>query len=110
MERCKDGQYWRMVDATGHGCDQNPYTDRVDRGQLASSHARSVRQLRQRIYTASRQEDYRKVRSLQRLMLRSHAHRRLAVRRVTQQGSGRVTAGVDKLGVKTLSGSGEPDG
>ncbi|MGQ4809735.1 hypothetical protein NKDENANG_03161 [Candidatus Entotheonellaceae bacterium PAL068K] len=62
---------------------------------------KSVRQLRQRIYTASRQGNHRKVRALQRLMLRSHANRLLAVRRVTQLNKGRVTAGVDKVVVKT---------
>ncbi|MGQ4810658.1 hypothetical protein NKDENANG_04160 [Candidatus Entotheonellaceae bacterium PAL068K] len=43
------------------------------------------------------------MRSLQRLMLRSHANRLLAVRRVTQINKGRVSAGVDKVTVKTLA-------
>ncbi|MGQ4810252.1 hypothetical protein NKDENANG_03704 [Candidatus Entotheonellaceae bacterium PAL068K] len=62
---------------------------------------KSVRQLRQRIYTASRQGNHRKARSLQRLMLRSYSNRLLAVRRVTQINKGRVSAGVDKVVVKT---------
>ncbi|MGQ4810601.1 hypothetical protein NKDENANG_04083 [Candidatus Entotheonellaceae bacterium PAL068K] len=62
---------------------------------------KSVRQLRQRLYTASRQGNHRKVRSLQRLMLRSYSNRLLAVRRVTQINKGRVSAGVDKVAVKT---------
>jgi len=39
-----------------------------------------VRNLRQRIYRASRQGDRKKLRSLQRLMLRSQANRELSVR------------------------------
>ena len=60
-----------------------------------------VRNLRQRIYRASRQGDHRKLRSLQRLMLKSRANRELSIRQVTQINKGRLTAGVDKLVVKT---------
>jgi RNA-directed DNA polymerase len=45
---------------------------------------RTVRNLRQRIFRASEEGNHRKVRSLQNLMLRSHANALLAVRRVTQ--------------------------
>ena len=54
-----------------------------------------VRRLRQRIFTASRAGDHRRVRSLQRLMLRSKANALVATRRVTQINQGRRTAGVD---------------
>ena len=54
-----------------------------------------VRRLRQRIFTASRAGDLRKVRSLQRLMLRSRANALVSVRRVTEVNAGRKTAGVD---------------
>ena len=60
-----------------------------------------VRNLRQRIYRASRQGDHKKLRSLQRLMLKSRANRELSIRQVTQINKGRLTAGVDKLVVKT---------
>jgi RNA-directed DNA polymerase len=60
-----------------------------------------VRRLRQRIYRAERSGDARKVRSLQKLMLRSYSNRLIAVRRVTQQNQGKNTPGVDKLLVKT---------
>lgn len=60
-----------------------------------------VRNLRHRIYRASRQGNMRKLRSLQRLMLRSRANRELSVRLVTQVNRGRSTAGVDKVLVKT---------
>jgi RNA-directed DNA polymerase len=54
-----------------------------------------VRRLRQRIFTASKAGDLRKVRNLQKLMLRSRANTLLSVRRVTELNAGRRTAGVD---------------
>ena len=63
-----------------------------------------VRNLRQRIYRASRQGHRKKLRALQRLMLKSRANRELSIRRVTQINKGRLTAGVDKLVVKTPKG------
>jgi RNA-directed DNA polymerase len=54
-----------------------------------------VRRLRQRIFTASNAGDLKKVRSLQKLMLRSRANTLLSVRRVTERNAGRMTAGVD---------------
>jgi group II intron reverse transcriptase/maturase len=61
----------------------------------------SVRRLRQRIFTASQAEDLKKVRSLQKLMLRSRANTLLSVRRVTERNAGRLTAGVDEEVVLT---------
>ena len=54
-----------------------------------------VRRLRQRIFTASRAGDLKKVRNLQKLALRSRANALLSVRRVTEVNAGRKTAGVD---------------
>jgi len=54
-----------------------------------------VRRLRQRIFTASKAGDLKKVRSLQKLMLRSRANALVSVRRVTELNAGRKTAGVD---------------
>jgi RNA-directed DNA polymerase len=54
-----------------------------------------VRRLRQRIFTASRAGDLKKVRNLQKLMLRSRAGALLSVRRVTEVNAGRKTAGID---------------
>jgi RNA-directed DNA polymerase len=54
-----------------------------------------VRRLRQRIFTASQAGDLKRVRNLQKLMLRSRANALLSVRRVTQLNAGRATAGVD---------------
>ena len=55
----------------------------------------SVRRLRQRIFTASQAGDLKRVRNLQKLMLRSRANTLLSVRRVTELNAGRLTAGVD---------------
>jgi RNA-directed DNA polymerase len=54
-----------------------------------------VRQLRQRIFTASQAGDLKRVRNLQKLMLRSRSNALLSVRRVTELNAGRKTAGVD---------------
>ena len=54
-----------------------------------------VRRLRQRIFTATQAGDLKKVRNLQKLMLRSRANALLSVRRVTEINAGRKTAGVD---------------
>ncbi len=62
---------------------------------------RTVRNLRQRIFRASQAQEWTKVRSLQKLMLRSRANTLVSVRRVTQENRGKNTAGVDKLVVKT---------
>ncbi|MBK9102947.1 MAG: reverse transcriptase N-terminal domain-containing protein [Austwickia sp.] len=52
---------------------------------------------RQRIFTAAKEENPKRVRSLQRLMLRSWANVLVSVRRVTQENAGRHTAGVDRV-------------
>ena len=54
-----------------------------------------VRRLRQRIFTASQAGDIKRVRNLQKLMLRSRANTLLSVRRVTERNAGRLTAGID---------------
>lgn len=54
-----------------------------------------VRRLRQRIFTASQAGDLKRVRNLQKLMLRSRSNALLSVRRVTEVNAGRTTAGVD---------------
>ena len=65
--------------------------DTVDWGQ-AEEH---VRRLRRRIFAASQAGDLAKVRSLQKLMLRSRSSALVSVRRVTEVNAGRKTAGVD---------------
>src|SRR5579862_1150528 len=68
---------------------------------------RQVRNLRQRIFRASQAGDMKKARSLQRLMLRSYSNTLVSVRRVTQVNTGKNTAGVDKIIVKTPTARGE---
>ena len=55
----------------------------------------NVRRLRQRIFKAAQAGDHKKVRNLQKLMLRSHSNTLVSVERVTEHNAGRVTAGVD---------------
>jgi RNA-directed DNA polymerase len=54
-----------------------------------------VRRLRQRIFKAVREQDWPKVRNLQKLMLRSRSNTLVSVRQVTQRNAGRKTAGID---------------
>jgi RNA-directed DNA polymerase len=63
----------------------------------------NVRRLQQRIYRAERRGNGKRVRNLQRLLLRSWSARCLAVRQVTQENRGKRTAGVD--GVASLKPS-----
>lgn len=67
---------------------------------------RVVRNLRQRIFRAAQANDLRRVRSLQKLMLRCYSNTVLSVRRVTQVNAGKYTPGVDKLVVKTPAARG----
>jgi RNA-directed DNA polymerase len=62
---------------------------------------RTVRNLRRRIFRATQESDQKKVRSLQKLMLKSYSNRLVSVRRVTQTNAGKNTPGVDKLVIKT---------
>src|SRR5438552_16711211 len=62
---------------------------------------RTVRNLRQRIFRAAQEGNLKKVRSLQKLMLKSYSNRLVSVRRVAQINAGKNTPGVDKLVIKT---------
>jgi len=62
---------------------------------------RTVRNLRQRIFRATQEGNLNKVRSLQKLMLKSYSNRLVSVRRVAQINAGKHTPGVDKLVIKT---------
>ncbi|HMB03326.1 MAG TPA: group II intron reverse transcriptase/maturase [Isosphaeraceae bacterium] len=55
----------------------------------------NVRRLRQRIFMASRAGDLKRVRNLQKLMLRSRSNALVSVRRVTEVNTGRNTPGID---------------
>src|SRR5436305_12575094 len=67
---------------------------------------RNVRNLRHRIFRATQANDLRKVRSLQKLMLRCYSNILMSVRRVTQVNAGKGTPGVDKVVVKTPAARG----
>lgn len=54
-----------------------------------------VRRLRRRIFKASQEGDLKKVRNLQKLILRSRSNTLVSVKRVAQQSAGRKTAGID---------------
>ena len=62
-----------------------------------------VKKLRQRIFRAEQLGQHRKVRKLQRLMMRSKTNLILSIRKVTQENKGKRTAGVD--GYKALTPS-----
>jgi len=53
-----------------------------------------IRRLRQRIFTAAQEQDWPRVRNLQKLMPRSRACTLVSVRQVTQRNTGRKTAGI----------------
>ena len=74
-----------------NGPEDDPGWDSVDWGQAEEN----VRRLRRRIFAASQAGDLKKVRSLQKLMLRSRSNALVSVRRVTEVNAGRKTAGVD---------------
>ena len=74
-----------------NGPEDDPGWDSVDWGQAEEN----VRRLRRRIFAASQAGDLKKVRSLQKLMLRSRSNALVSVRRVTEINAGRRTAGVD---------------
>src|SRR3990167_1950338 len=58
---------------------------------------KNVGRLQQRIYRAASRGDRRRVRGLQRLLLRSFSARCLAVRQVSQDNRGKKTPGVDGI-------------
>src|SRR6266516_3509747 len=58
-------------------------------------HEDNVRRLRGRIFKAAQEQDLAKVRSLQKMMLRSWSNTLVSVRQVTQRNTGRATAGID---------------
>jgi RNA-directed DNA polymerase len=67
---------------------------------------RTVRNLRYRIFRAAQEGNLKRVRSLQKLMLKSYSNRLVSVRRVAQINAGKHTPGVDKLVIKTPAARG----
>ncbi len=62
---------------------------------------KAVKNLRQRIFLARKLGNFKKLRSLQKLMQRSYANLLLSVRRITQTNTGKATAGIDKEVINT---------
>src|SRR5947208_5770541 len=62
---------------------------------------------RQRIFRATQEGDLKKVRSLQKLMLKSYSNRLVSVRRVTQVNAGKKTPGIDGMVVKSPAARGK---
>lgn len=60
-----------------------------------------IRNLRQRIYRATQNRQWNKVRSLMKLMIRSYSNLLLSVRRITIENQGKRTAGIDNQKVLT---------
>ncbi len=60
-----------------------------------NDHRDHVRRIQGRIFSATRDQDWSRVKNLQKLLVRSHSARLIAVRRVTQENSGKRTAGID---------------
>jgi RNA-directed DNA polymerase len=80
----------------------NGPTERCDWQQVNWTKVnRVVRNLRRRIYRATAECDLKKVRSLQKLMLRNRANVLQSIRRVTQWNKGKRTPGVDRQLVLT---------
>ena len=59
------------------------------------THEDNVRRLRRRIFKAAQGQDLAKLRSLQKMALRSWSNTLVSVRQVTQRNTGRKTAGID---------------
>lgn len=62
---------------------------------------KAVKNLRQRIFRATETGKFRKLRNLQKLMLRNYANLLLSVRQITQTNKGKQTAGIDKEVINT---------
>lgn len=62
---------------------------------------KAVQNLRQRIFLASKLGNFRKLRSLQKLMHRNYANLLLSVRRITQTNKGKATTGIDREKIDT---------
>lgn len=76
----------------------------TDWSQVNWKQARKVvRNLRQRIFRARKLGQFKQLRRLQKLLIRSHANLLLSVRQITQVNDGKQTAGVDKEVLNTPS-------
>src|SRR5438046_4026659 len=81
----------KLDTVTVNGPEDVPEWDAID----WLTHEGNVRRLRRRIVKATREQDWAKARSLQKMMLRSWSNTLISVRQVTQRNAGRRTAGID---------------
>ena len=88
-------------------CKRTRETDRLGRRRLAEGRPDRPQPETAHLPGDTERGDHRKVRSLQKLMLRSYSNILMSVRRVTQVNAGKNTPGVDKLVVKTPAARGE---
>jgi len=58
-------------------------------------HRNHVRRIQERIFRETRKKNWKKVKNLQKLLVRSHSVRLIAVKQVTQENKGKYTAGID---------------
>ncbi|MHA1745846.1 MAG: group II intron reverse transcriptase/maturase [Promethearchaeota archaeon] len=58
-------------------------------------HRNHVRRIQERIFRETRKKNWKKVKNLQKLLVRSHSVRLFAVKKVTQENRGKYTAGID---------------
>ena len=73
-----------------------------DWSQINSKKARKVvRNLRQRIFCARKLGQWKQLRRLQKLLIRSQSNLLLSVRQITQVNTGKQTAGIDKEVINT---------
>ena len=74
----------------------------TDWSQVNWKQARKVvRNLRQRIFRARKLGQFKQLRRLQKLLIKSHTNLLLSVRQITQINEGKKTAGVDKEVINT---------
>jgi RNA-directed DNA polymerase len=86
-----------MADLAASGSAVNGPEDLPDWDAIDWRHQEEqVRRLQQRIFKAEQEGNWKQVRNLQKLLLRSRANTLVSVRRVTQHNAGRRTPGVDR--------------
>jgi RNA-directed DNA polymerase len=77
IERTEDHLYTTWADINWHNVEGN------------------VRRLQERIYRATKNQAWRQVKNLQKLLVRATSNKLLAIRRITQENQGKHTAGID---------------
>jgi len=60
-----------------------------------NTYKENVRCIQERIFRATREQNWSRVKNLQKLLVKSHSAQLIAVRRVTQENAGKRTAGID---------------